>query len=34
MGPHFACLSMLVSLILVIGVSAITYKEELPKGEE
>lgn len=34
MGPHFACLSMLVSLILVIVVSAITYKEQLPKGEE
>lgn len=33
MGPHFACLSMLVSLILVIGVSAITYKKQLPKGE-
>ena len=28
MGAHFACLAMIISLILVIAVSAITYKEK------
>ncbi len=28
MGPHFACLAMLVSLVLVIAVSAITHKDK------
>lgn len=34
MGPHFACLAMIVSLVLVLVVSALTYKgEKLPEGE-
>ncbi|MBR2901490.1 MAG: hypothetical protein IKC39_04520 [Clostridia bacterium] len=35
MGPHFACLAMAVSLLVVIAVSTITYKEEkLQEGAE
>jgi SSS family solute:Na+ symporter/sodium/proline symporter len=34
MGAHFACIAMAVSALLVLTVSALTYKEEkLPKGE-
>jgi SSS family solute:Na+ symporter/sodium/proline symporter len=34
MGAHFACLAMAISALLVLTVSAVTYKEEkLPKGE-
>ena len=34
MGAHFACVAMAVSALLVLTVSALTYKEEkLPKGE-
>ncbi|MBQ4317137.1 MAG: hypothetical protein IJC20_02705, partial [Clostridia bacterium] len=34
MGAHFACLAMVVSLVLVIAVSAMTQKcDNLQKGE-
>ncbi len=32
MGPHFACLAMAVSLVLVLAVSAITYKGDAVKA--